>query len=352
MNGFELRAVIVAGCGLLAISDHSASAADLTFVGACDASAAILLGSGEIAVADDENPDVIRRYATAGGAPRSTTGETIESWLGQKKPDKEADLEGAAAIDGTLYWIGSHSRDAEGGRERERRVLFATDGDLRPVGKPFTELLSTLREEDGAWQVGLREAIGNPEDRVADLAPEKNGLNIEGLGYLPPAASGGAAGIALLGLRNPTAPDRKALLLPLLNIAAVTAGAAAPRFDAPIELDLGGLGVRDLAWWSQRDVMLVLAGSRDGFADFRIYQWTGASGAAPELLRKVSDLGPEVIVPLDTQRVLLLSDDGDVAHAATADECKKDKLEGGLCPCKHLLDPDGKSFRGRVVSLD
>ena len=56
-------------------------------------------------------------------------------------------------------------------------------------------------------------------------------------------------------------------------------------------------------------------------------------------------------MPLGRDRVLLLSDDGDVRYEATAGECKDGKLEDGQCRCKHLLAQDRKSFRGRLMML-
>ena len=59
-----MNRVVAFGVGLVALTaSHTIFAAeDLTFKEACDGSAAIALGNGKIAVAEDENPDVIRVY--------------------------------------------------------------------------------------------------------------------------------------------------------------------------------------------------------------------------------------------------------------------------------------------------
>ena len=327
-------------------------AQDLTFAGACDASAAIVLANGDLAVADDENPDVIRRYRPEGGAIAAPSTDALETWLGQEKPKKEADLEGAVVVGERIDWIGSHSRDSDGKPEPERRALFATTLDLEPVGTLYTNLLGDLALADKRWSLGLEAAIGNPDLRSDRLAAELDGLSIEALGRLPAAGGGGRTrDTVLIGLRNPAGPDGSALLLPVGNIDAVVTDGAAPEFGEPIRLDLGGLRVRDLAWWDARRTMLVLAGTKDDHADFRLFAWSGARADRPNLIELIEGLSPEAVLPLGRDRVLLLSDDGDVRYEATAGECKDGKLEDGQCRCKHLLAQDRKSFRGRLMML-
>ncbi len=146
----------------------------------------------------------------------------MEDHLKQMKPKKETDLEGVAEVNERLYWIGSHGRDGDGKLEVERRALFATDREhqaLKPVGTAYSLLLNALLEEDKDWKLGLTNAIGDADkdalckkprsDKTRCLAPEENGLNIEGLGCLPEEGS------VLIGLRNPLGPNGNALLLPL-----------------------------------------------------------------------------------------------------------------------------------------
>lgn len=251
-----------------------------------------------------------------------------------------------------VYWIGSHSRDSDGKPERERHALFATTLDLEPVGTPYTNLLGDLAIADRRWGLGLEAAIGDPEVAAQPLAPELDGLSIEALGRLPAAGGGGRTrDSVLIGLRNPAGADGGALLLPLRNMDAVVTSGVAPELGEPIRLDLDGLRVRDLAWWEARKTMLVLAGTKNDHADFRLYAWSGARAASPSLIEPIEGLWPEAVVPLGRDRVLLLSDDGDVRYVATVGECKEGKLEDGQCRCKHLLEQGRKSFRGRVMTL-
>lgn len=63
----------------LLLGSPFAVAQELTFKGGCDASAAIVSASGDLAVADDENPDVIRRYGLAGGTVTATPTDALET---------------------------------------------------------------------------------------------------------------------------------------------------------------------------------------------------------------------------------------------------------------------------------
>ena len=169
-----------------------AIAQDLTFAGACDASAAIVLANGDLAVADDENPDVIRRYRPEGGDIAATPTDALETWLGQEKPKKEADLEGAAVV-GETKSTGS-GRIAGTATEAGARAARAVRDDPRPrAGRhALHRLLDDLALADKRWNLGLEAAIGNPDLRSDRLAAELDGLSIEALGRLrPPAVAAG-----------------------------------------------------------------------------------------------------------------------------------------------------------------
>ena len=345
----------------LALSQAAFAAEDLIFMGACDASAGIVLPSGDIAVADDENPDVIRVYHIAGSrSPLMPMTEVpLEDHLGQKKPNKEeADLEGVAPVGDHVYWVGSHSRDGNGKREVYRRALFATDWNLKPVGTVYGSLMEALLDGDETWKVGLIEAIGDvskdadcKSGQVPCLAPEENGLSIEGLGYLPAARDGSREESVLIGLRNPLGPGDNALLLPLLNVEGVVMDHTPPRFEKPIPLVLDGLGIRDLAWSEELGAMLVLAGTKDDAPDFRVYRWSGERVDEPKELTRITELNPEAVVAIDRHQLLLLSDDGDRKISSTEQDCKKG-FENGECSCKHLIDQSRKQFRGRLVKIE
>lgn len=318
--------------------------AKLVLTGACDASAAALLPDGRLAVADDEKPNVLRVYRLNGSRFPEREPEAdrhLDAFLGT---DAEADLEATTHIGGRIVWIGSHGRGSDGAWRPGRQVMLATDTALAPVGRVYRALLPALAQADQGWNLGLAAAIGAFDRTAAELAPERQGLSIEGVAHLPAAIAGAGDDLALLGLRNPSAPDGRAILIPLANLPAVLEAGAEPRFAEPYLLELDGLGVRDLAWWQERDCMLVLAGTRDDRKDFRLYRWCGRRGCPPRLLRRVRRLNPEAVVPLDGERVLLLSDDGDRLQKAGSSD-------GERCRCKDLDDPGRKRSRGRILTL-
>lgn len=334
------------------IAAASVAAEELRFSAACDASAAVLLDDGRLVVADDED-DVLRVYSATGGSPVRSV--AMDGHLRQAKPKDEADLEGAARLGDRLYWLASHSRNNDGKPQPDRRRVFATDLDLLPVGEPGMRLLDGIGAFDDKWQLGLVAAIGDQAATVEGLAPEAAGFNIEGLAVVPPGHGGEAAVLALIGLRNPRTDDAAAIILGLRNLDDAATDNAAGAFGEPIRLDLGGRGIRDMAWSTAIGTLILVAGPIADETGFGLYRWSGAAGDSPTLLQTVDALRPEVLV-LDPggRSALLLSDDGDamVAVASAADCTNERHFADGHCPCKRLEDDAAKSFRGRVVALD
>jgi hypothetical protein len=197
-----------------------------------------------------------------------------------------------------------------------------TEGtDLTPVGVAYHALLDDMNANPALARFDLVAA--------AELAPkETGGLNIEGMTRRPDGTS------VLLGFRNPR-PQGKALTVPLLNPLQVTDGARA-EFGEPQLLDLGGLGIRALSLW--RGQYLIIAGAIADETDSRMFLWDGA-----DRLRKLDSisldgLNPEAFVSSDeSDRVLLLSDDGTVEIAGK--------------PCKKQKDSTLKQFRGVWVQI-
>ena len=162
-------------------------------------------------------------------------------------------------------------------------------------------------------------------EEAARHAPEEPGaLNIEGL-------SATAEGHLLIGFRSPV-PAGKSLLIPLLNSNEVIAGKTG-NFGSGVQLDLGGLGIRDIAW--HEGIYLIIAGASHGGGHFQLYRWAGP-GAKPEPLRvkHLDEYHPEALIiypHLGLRKFQVLSDDG----TYLIDEC----------PCKELKDPHRRTFR-------
>ena len=288
----------------------------------CDASGAVAVSSNLFLVASDED-NILRLYRT--DQPGKPVKEfDFNGFLELHGKSLEADLEGAALIGNRAYWIGSHGRNQEGKEALNRHRLFATDirvnqGDvtLTPVGRPCKRLVEDLLADSRFAQFHLA--------RASRYAPNEPGaLNIEGL-------SATAEGHLLIGFRNPI-PAGKALLIPLLNPDDVIQGRPA-RFDSAIQLDLGGLGIRDIAF--HEGTYVIIAGPFHGGRRFRLYRWTGP-GAQPELLRvnHLNNYHPEALIiypGLGLKEIQVLSDDGTLL------------IDG--CPCKALKDINQRTFR-------
>jgi hypothetical protein len=317
--------------------------------GPCDASAALAIpeaGFDVFLVANDETERL--HAATSGGnAPPRLVGDDLGRYLRMSDGD-EADLEGAAWLGGRMYWIASHGRNAKGERQPPRRRFFATTAHARggevavePVptadGGPYEALLAAL-----ARIPMLAEAIG-PDADDPGLAPEKGGLNIEGL------AAGRDGRSLLIGFRNPRTPDGRAILVPLANPAEVLAGAA-PDLKAPIPLDLGGRGVRSIEFSPAADAYFVVAGPPGDGEGFEVYRWSGRDGDKPaalgveRLLRGIPAFRPEaLVVDAGGRRLRLLSDDGDRPVVPP----------GGTeaVACKKVRPRRDQSFRSIVLEL-
>ena len=325
-NSFLPGAFLIAGLGIHAHGETQVSA-PIIYSGMCDASAAVALTDKLFAVASDEG-SVIRVYdRDRNGAPLQSINLSAFLDLDPRKP--ESDLEGAARLGNRAYWITSHSRNKSGKERRSRDRFFAVQivtnaqrVELNMLGEPYEHLLDDLMRDPKLKPFNLAAA--------SKLEPKARGaLNIEGLSATP-------EGRLLIGFRNPV-PGGKALLVPMLNPDAVIHGQAA-KFGEPILLDLGGLGIRDMAYWDGQ--YAIIAGPYDGKGQSRLYEWQGGM-ATPRRVKHadLKGLNPEAIIFYpDTggEQIQVLSDDGN-------------KLVNGK-PCKELADPSRHHFRSVWIS--
>jgi hypothetical protein len=318
--------VLAALCGLFFFAASAAESLHprraTHYWGMADASAAVAISSNLFAVASDED-NCLRIYRRNQGGP-ALQGFDLNAFLEVRGKSLEADLEGAARIGDRAFWIGSHGRNRNAKERLNRCRLFATDITLRDtavtltaVGKPCKSLLPALLNDRRFAQFHF--------DKAARLAPNESGaLNIEGL-----AAT--AQGQLLIGFRSPI-PQGQALLIPLCNPNEVIAGQT-PVLDNAIQLDLGGLGIRDIAFFDR--TFIIIAGPDHGGGPFAFYRWTGP-GAAPERLAVdgLRHYRPEaLIIYPDTglQEIQVLSDDGT-------------RFVDGV-PNKEIKDPARRTFR-------
>lgn len=309
------------------LTSHAASLSGATtYRGMCDASAAVSLNPDLFAVANDED-NILRVYHRQPGAmPAFTFDMTTFLRIGKKSP--EADMEGCATIGDRVYWITSHGRNAKGkdspNRERFFATTFTVTGGvvkLIPIGRPYATLLDDLVREPKLARFNLAAA--------SKRAPKEPGaLNIEGLTSTP-------QGHLLIGFRNPI-PQGKALLVPLLNPAELVEGRPA-KFGEPIQIDLGGYGIRSIG--QSENKYLIIAGSFDSDGESRAYEWNGDSSTPVQMAGvRFPGLNPEGLT--------FESEHGKTEYYVLSDDGTR-KI-GGI-DCKKLKDPAQRQFRGYTL---
>ncbi|WP_425145269.1 beta strand repeat-containing protein [Deinococcus sp.] len=300
-----------------------------------NASSAIAVDSDYMLVADDEY-NILKLY------PRKTSGVAVGNFdfrtqLALPDPNNlEVDLEASTRIGNLLFWLGSHSNSKSGNARPNRYRLFATNlsgsgaaSTLSYVGR-YDNLRSDLIAWDNSGGHGLgAKYLGLEASAAIGVIPEAAGgagFNIEGLSMAP-----GSTTTAYLGFRAPNEPTTartKALIVPITNFAALVTGAAQATFDAPILLDLGGRGIREIK--CDATGCLILAGPATGGSNFALYSWSGNRADAPQLRNDLTALATdsegslESIVELpgsdlktaaaDGASLRLLSDNGDTVY--------------------------------------
>lgn len=301
--------------------------------GVCDASAAIAVGDEHFIVANDE--DNIFHLYDGTKSEKFLESDSIFTKLG------EIDIEGAAQIEDRIYWIASHSRNKDAEEQPSRHKFFATrvkakGQTLSQIGNTYTDLLKHLSNKFPEIKQAAEQTIG-PE--------EKGGLNIEGL------AACSDNGL-ILGFRNPIL-EGKAFLVKLLNPSELIENTSAiPQFSYAIRLDLGGRGVRAIAYWATKNCYLIVGGSYnddpiiEGEPNFVLYKWDGNESNNPEKVNvDLGTLSPEAIVIYKNGKVQLLSDDG--GQEIDGKKCKKlaEKARTNNIECKKCY------FRSSVVEF-
>jgi hypothetical protein len=283
--------------------------APLIYSGALDGSAGVALDSTFFATASDED-SVIRIYhRQTGGKPVKEI--DLSSFLEVPPRTPETDIEAAARIGNRAYWITSHGRNKDGKERPGRQRFFATDistnelgFQLAPAGKPCTSLLADLVAAEQLKPFDLLAAATRPPK-------SPGGLSIEGLAATMDKQ-------LLIAFRNPV-PQGRALIVPLLNPDAVIQGEHA-HFGAPIQLDLDGLGIRDLVSWQNE--FIIIAGPPAGGGPFKLFRWNGGK-SLPRPVQQVSwkTFNPEALIVYPDKGLRefqLLSDDSTEQNGVAA----------------------------------
>jgi hypothetical protein len=330
--------------------------------GITDGSTALALDPHWMFVGDDEN-QVLRIYSRERSGP-ALGGTDCNPFLGltdiENGVPREVDIEGSTRVGQRIYWMGSHSHAEIGEPRTNRSRIFATDvagagpgSTLNYVGR-----YEFLKEDLISWDQGNGHSKGagfyglsaSAAPGVAPKAPDGSGFNLEGLAMAP--GSTNAAYVAFRAPLVPVSARTKALIVPVLNFAALATVGGPPRsavFGPPIELDLGCRGIRSIE--GDTNGYLIVAGpagqSMGLFPqDFRLFTWSGNPADEPQQrAADLSGMNPEGIVELPPQpwtaasTVQLISDNGTTVYY------------GDGTPGKQLPHPNFKKFRADWVIL-
>jgi hypothetical protein len=279
--------MIVFGGGV-ALSAVAAHAEPFKYEGVCEASAAAVLDGSHFVVASDET-DVAMIYERNVAAPIEPP-YAFEVGV--------TDVEAAARIGETIFWLTSHSLNKDGEDKPKRKVLFATSvsGDLKleKAGNPYRDL-----------RAALAPLVGIDENTLAES------LNIEGLAATP-------GGDLLVGLRGPLTEDQRALVVKIekpFDLVGLTPPAPTDGADpiaAVSKLDLGGRGIRsiELVGTGEHTFLIVAGSVEDGGAAPSLYWWDGTHDPIPGPDVSLGTV-PEALVVWDGQTAQAIGDNGD-----------------------------------------
>ncbi|PTL83229.1 DUF3616 domain-containing protein [Vitiosangium sp. GDMCC 1.1324] len=296
-----------------------------TYKGTCDGSGGVWIDSTHFLNFNDESQGA--RIFTQGQSASAVQNKDLSSALGLSSSD-EADFEDAARVGNRIYVTTSQARNKNGELETSRYKFFAIDlsGTVPNVSLQVAGTSSNLLKDmlDASnWVNANTSVISLLNDRsrlsestVADLAPKLNGTNVEGLAALP-------TGGLVIGFRNPQSGS-SALMVTLTNPDAVVGGSKA-RFGQAILVNLGGYGIRGMAWSEAHQTVLILSGPRDeSNGPFALWKWSGDASSAPVKVMDLtapSDSAPEAVIPYPgTKDVQILFDMG--SHLISGTQCK------------------------------
>ena len=330
-------------------------------IGASDGSTALAVDSQWMLVGDDEN-QVLRLYdRTKSGYPVREF--DITPFLGltdfyDTGAPKEVDIEASTRVGNRLFWIGSHSHSSTAETRTNRSRIFAVDmsGTGTNITLTYVGRYDYLKLDLVSWDVNNGHGKGAnyyglfDSTEVGTDPKATNGFNIEGLSMIA-----GSSSAAFVGLRAPIVPATNrtyALIVPVLNFAALAVSGGPPgtaQFGPPIELDLYGRGIRSIEG-SINGYMIVggspLNGPDHYPLDSRLYTWSGDRNQnAQQRAADLKGLNPEGIVELPpppwtgSSLVQLVSDNG-----------TKDYYGDGI-EAKHLPEQNFKKCRSDFVAL-
>lgn len=323
--------------------NYAASSASTTYpvtywpAGISDASAAIALDDDYMVIGDDETNLLYVFDRKHSGLPVTTwdfnQGNLLALTDGTTGNWKELDIEAGVtspATTGKMYFMGSMSNSSSFNLKpnRDRIIAVTVSGTGSATTFANAGYVSGLRAQLVTW------GDANGYNFTASAADGKDpktidGFNIEGMVFGPDNTT------MYIGFRAPLVPTAnrtKALIAPIQNFetwfnnGAPTGNAT---IGSPIELDLGGRGIRDIIRLSN-GTYVIIAGSYDGTQVAAAYRWTGNASDAPSLISglDISGLNAEAAMQINSggsialDRLQVISDNGGVAFYGDGIEAK------------------------------
>lgn len=291
---------------------HTSTIHFLDLAGIFEPSAIQQLPDGRFLVVEDEKQFPFSLVSIGLDGRVSSTPISTGTAANGEASLKLDDLE-ALALDpsGYVYALTSHSRDGDGDekKSRDRLVRFRIDG--QRLAAPMVVH-------------GLKRALAAVHPVLATAAEVRDvkddgGLNIEALETSPDQQQ------LWIGFRSPL-QGRHAVIASVENPAAMFESGEAPQIAATLQtLDLGGDGIRGMAWIPALHGYLIISGpAARADVHFGLWFWSGLVNAAPRRVTvpglpgfaHAEGVSPAVID--GQQRIVIVSDDGSRATGRCA----------------------------------
>lgn len=320
--------------------------------GISDASAAIELDDNYMIIANDETNLLYVYDRSQSGLPVKTydfnqsniLGLTDGSTGNWKEVDVEAGVKSIGSA-GRIYWLGSMSNSSSFNDKPNRNRLFAVTASGTGAATTFADVAhyNNLRQRLIIW--GDANGYDFSTSAAAGMDPKLiDGFNVEGMVFAPDNTT------MYIGFRAPLVPTAgrtKAVIAPIQNFETwFNSGPAGnPTFGSPIELNLGGRGIRDLIRLSN-GTYIILAGNYDNTPlNGAVYRWTGNPADAPVELPSfgITNRNAEAAVQVNVagnislDRLQIITDNG-------SDDLYNDGTEA-----KDLAQSNYKKFGAEVI---
>ncbi|UAY53035.1 fibronectin type III domain-containing protein [Ferruginibacter albus] len=302
--------------------NYAASAASATPVSAIwhtgysDASGVVALDDDYMVVCDDEKNNLYVVNRKQSGLPVKTFyfGDNLGLTDGSAGNYSEVDVEACVrskAYPTRVYWTGSMSNAGSSNKYKPNsNTLFATTITGTGTNTSFAVVghYAGLRQQLVTWGDAHGYSFTSSTASGHD-AKTIDGFNVEGMCLAPDNTT------LYIGFRAPLVPTSnrtKALIAPLSNFETWFNNgnpSGNPTLGAPIELDLGKRGIRDIVRLSNGDYIIVAGNYAGDPLTGALYKWTGNASDKPVQITamNITNLNAEACVEVQQNGVLQLN---------------------------------------------